>query len=219
MYTVPLEALLRMTCVRPHQELLEEGVLVRYSKGMGKAVFVSHQWLSESHPDPECRQLKVLQAALQNLLLGVCKVSSHPTVEVYYGDQKAYTSADLKVSPVFVWYDYFACPQLYPHDCRGDGLTRLRSRSLSENPFEELKNAIATQMNTSRNKSLSVFVLDLKGVQTLVQTVSLPRTPKGQLNLEFHKTSTVFSVFMFMRIAGLLLSAMRSPYGGWFSSK
>ena len=144
MYTLPLEEFLQLTCVRPHQELLEQGMLVRYTKAMGKAIFVSHQWLSESHPDPECKQLKVLQAALQNLLLGICKVSSHPTVEVYYGDQKAYTSAGLKASPVFVWYDYFGCPQLNIH-CLGDRLTRMRSRSFSENPCEELKKAIATR--------------------------------------------------------------------------
>ena len=142
MYTVALDTLLSMVAVRPHQELLEAGSLVEYTSDMGKAIFVSHQWLSGSHPDLECRQLKVLQDALRNLLSGVTKVQSHATMEFYYSHVKGYTAADLKAQPVFVWYDYFGCPQLHRHDCPEDVL--VRSRSFSENPFEDLKRAIAS---------------------------------------------------------------------------
>lgn len=37
-------------------------------------MFVSHQWLAASHPDPQCRQLKVLQDTLHNVLSGACKI-------------------------------------------------------------------------------------------------------------------------------------------------
>lgn len=58
MYTVPLETVLEMKKVRPHQELLKDGVLKIFDSAHGRAMFVSHQWTTETHPDPEARQLK-----------------------------------------------------------------------------------------------------------------------------------------------------------------
>ena len=78
MWTVPLETLMSMTTIRPHQELLTEGALVKYHSDLGQAIFVSHQWLSSTHPDPDCKQLKVLQEALRNLLSGAARVFTPP---------------------------------------------------------------------------------------------------------------------------------------------
>ena len=143
MFTVPLHTLLSMVEVRPHQELLDDGSLVEYTPDMGKAIFVSHQWLSGTHPDPECRQLKVLQDALRNLLADVATISPHATMEFYYGHVEGYTSADLRARPVFVWYDYFGCPQVHLNPHASEDVL-VRSRSFSENPFEDLKNAIGS---------------------------------------------------------------------------
>ena len=77
MYTVPLHAFLSMTRLKPHQDLLLDGTLVEYT-GQGKAIFVSHQWVTEYHPDPRAEQLKVLQGALMNLLSGEATASLHP---------------------------------------------------------------------------------------------------------------------------------------------
>ena len=63
MSTVPLDALLIMKEVRPHQELLQDAILVEYQSNLGKAMFVSHQWLTATHPDPKFQQLKVLQTS------------------------------------------------------------------------------------------------------------------------------------------------------------
>ena len=143
MFTVPLHTLLSMVEVRPHQDLLEDGSLVEYTPDMGKAIFVSHQWLSGTHPDPECRQLKVLQAALRNLLADLSTISSHATMEFYYGPVEGYSSADLRARPVFVSYDYFGCPQVHLNTHTSEDVL-VRSRSFSENPFEDLKNAIGS---------------------------------------------------------------------------
>ena len=35
---------------------------------MGDAIFVSHQWVGNMHPDPESKQLRVLQDALTRML-------------------------------------------------------------------------------------------------------------------------------------------------------
>lgn len=144
MYTVPLHSLLNMRRMRPHQELLEDETLVEF-KGQGKAIFVSHQWVTEHHPDPRAEQLKVLQGALKNLLSGAAAASLHPTVEFNYGRVKEYTGAELSAVQFYVWYDYFGCPQIHQiHRASTSQDLLLRSRSLSENPFEDLKSAIAS---------------------------------------------------------------------------
>ncbi|CAE7470389.1 anks1b [Symbiodinium pilosum] len=50
-----------MTVLKRHEALKEEGLVVQFDESMGKAIFVSHQWLSKEHPDPSMTQLKVLQ--------------------------------------------------------------------------------------------------------------------------------------------------------------
>ena len=42
--------------------------LVEFQRNMGNAAFVSHQWVAGSHPDPECKQMRVLQGALENII-------------------------------------------------------------------------------------------------------------------------------------------------------
>ena len=46
MYTVRLEVLLEMVEVKAHEDLRAEGKLVEFHEKMGKAAFVSHQWVS-----------------------------------------------------------------------------------------------------------------------------------------------------------------------------
>lgn len=144
MYTVPLHAFLAMTKLKPHQDLLLDGTLVEYT-GQGKAIFVSHQWVTECHPDPHAEQLKVLQGALMNLLSGAATASLHPTVEFNYGRVKEYTAAELKAEAFYVWYDFFGCPQIHQIHRPSTSQDELRrSRSFSENPFEDLRSAIAS---------------------------------------------------------------------------
>jgi hypothetical protein len=68
MYTVPLGTLLEMTMIEPHEALKARDVLVEFDKNMGNAAFVSHQWVASSHPDPECKQMSVLQDALREMM-------------------------------------------------------------------------------------------------------------------------------------------------------
>ena len=57
--------MLRFTDVRSHEQLLADGLLSVFVVSMGHAIFISHQWLSEKHPDPLCLQFKVLQDSLR----------------------------------------------------------------------------------------------------------------------------------------------------------
>ena len=136
MYTVPLDALLIMKEVRPHQELLQEAILVEYKSNLGKAMFVSHQWLTATHPDPKFQQLKVLQTALKNVFSGSCKIRCDVTLEFRWG-RNGYSQGELKAAPIFVWYDYFSCPQPM-----ADQMSKVKS--IVFNPLEDLRRAIAS---------------------------------------------------------------------------
>ncbi len=157
MYTLPMEKFFLMTVVRPHEELLSEGQLVEYSSDIGKSMFVSHQWLSDVHPDPHGEQLKVLQEALQNVISGAVKALTHFTVELVRGRIHAFTSAELQAQPIFIWYDFCSCPQLSERwgeaenctlsDSEGTPLTMTAvrsSKSMTENPFRAQQGAIAS---------------------------------------------------------------------------
>ncbi|CAK9088385.1 unnamed protein product [Durusdinium trenchii] len=105
MYTVPAKAILSMTTLEPHEALKLQGLLVEFDKTMGKALFVSHQWVGRRHPDPDFIQFSVLQEALRHLMSEVQYIVALPSV-------KPFATAELKSAPLFVWYDYFSCPQL-----------------------------------------------------------------------------------------------------------
>ena len=98
-----------LSCVKTHEELRSD--LCEFDKTLGNAAFVSHQWLSDRHPDPTGQQLKVLQTALANMLSGQSRITVLPVVEILTGSVAAPTASELGARPLFIWYDYFSCPQ------------------------------------------------------------------------------------------------------------
>jgi len=137
MYVVSLQNILKMTEVRCHQDLLRDGILVKMDTVRGKAMFISHQWVSNEHPDPDGKQLKVFQGAMSNLLSG--SIPAQPGVSdaffsVFLG-WPSLTLPDLSASTIFVWYDYFCIPQY---------TISAESRSFSQNSFEAQRKAIAS---------------------------------------------------------------------------
>lgn len=111
MYTVPLEIFLHMKRIRTYEEMLADNELTQFEEHMGKAMFISHQWLGSKHPDPCGQQIKVLQAALSNILSGTSQVSLPIVTEIIHGRWACPTSAEFKSQELFIWYDYFCCPQ------------------------------------------------------------------------------------------------------------
>ncbi len=63
MYALPIADLQQLTRFPPHQELLKAGKLVEIKDGMD-VLFVSHQWLSMQHPDPDIYELIFLLLVL-----------------------------------------------------------------------------------------------------------------------------------------------------------
>ncbi|OLP93692.1 Ankyrin repeat and sterile alpha motif domain-containing protein 1B [Symbiodinium microadriaticum] len=112
MYTVPLDTLLEMTKVEPHEVLKAKDMLVDFQRPMGKAAFVSHQWVAPDHPDPEFKQMRVLQEALKEMKNGnLQSIPVELVSEAAEGHIKPLPTSRLLSEPLFFWYDYFSCPQ------------------------------------------------------------------------------------------------------------
>ena len=136
MYVVSLQNMLDMTEVKRHQELLRDGVLTEMDAACGKAMFLSHQWTSNQHPDPDGKQLKVFQAAMSNLASGsIVAQPSAFSASAQYLLGYHISLPDLSANAIFVWYDYFSVPQY---------TVTAWSRSVSGNLFEDQRNAIAS---------------------------------------------------------------------------
>ena len=111
MFVVPVQTLWLMTSIQAHEELLEGGTLIRFEESLGQALFISHQWAGLGHPDPHFLQLKVLQDALRNLLSGNSSISASMVMELLAGQQHGVCMHHKLADRLFVWYDYFCCPQ------------------------------------------------------------------------------------------------------------
>ena len=133
-YVVSLQNVLKMTEVRCHQQLLEDGILTTMGDS-GKAMLISHQWVSQKHPDPDGKQLKVFQDAMKNLLDGstVPNYSAWAEIVSLYVGRPRFATSDLSETALFVWYDYFSIPQY---------TVTAESRSVSTNLYEDQRNSI-----------------------------------------------------------------------------
>ena len=94
------------------------GDLVIFEIDKGKAIFVSHQWVAKQHPDPEFRQMSILQNVLRHLMTGLGSVPLDYVTETLVPRAKPLPMHVFQSSPLFIWYDYFSCPQLEMHDVR-----------------------------------------------------------------------------------------------------
>ena len=124
MYTVPLGTLLEMTKIKHHEALKARDVLVEFQRNMGNAAFVSHQWVDSSHPDPECKQMRVLQEALKEMMGNLKSIPVDLLSEGHNPNLKPLPTSKILSEPLFFWYDYFSCPQTeclsehFPHSSK-----------------------------------------------------------------------------------------------------
>ena len=98
---------------------------MNFSDDLGKAAFVSHQWLTQRHPDPDFKQMGILQDAVRRILSSSGSISLDPVTEAVVQTAKPFPMKDFQRQVLFFWYDYFSCPQLqYPtpvaHDHEAD---------------------------------------------------------------------------------------------------
>eukprot|EP00397_Hematodinium_sp_SG-2012_P009711 GEMP01009802.1.p1 GENE.GEMP01009802.1~~GEMP01009802.1.p1 ORF type:complete len:647 (+),score=158.03 GEMP01009802.1:346-2286(+) len=124
-YCVPLSVVLGMTSVESHEELLARGVLVEHKLGDTEPIiFVSHQWVSMDHPDPDFTQFAVLQGAIRRLLAGdeVRSDWLHSLVGLKDEVDNGWATS---LQNARVWYDYFSVPQAPCH--RLDTISAIQS--------------------------------------------------------------------------------------------
>ena len=119
MYTVPLEDALQMSCVQPHEELKSQGILVEFEKTMGKALFVSHQWAAKDHPDPTFEGFSVLQRAMKRILSDLPLIPPDCVTELLVPKARPVDTQELRAVKLFLWYDYFSCPQKSQPESQG----------------------------------------------------------------------------------------------------
>eukprot|EP00435_Cladocopium_sp_Y103_P064725 s980_g26.t1 len=132
MYTLPVDSILHMAYPRAHEDLLADQELVIFDQSLGQAMFISHEWSGRRHPeprptrlgqelgdlglrttnDPYGEQVRVLQEALHHMLHVADTVPVEFASELIFGHDRGMMTSELKSRELFVWFDFFSCPQL-----------------------------------------------------------------------------------------------------------
>eukprot|EP00439_Symbiodinium_sp_Y106_P030268 s5598_g3.t1 len=94
-----------------HEELQRRNLLVEWRPSL-LTIFVSHQWLSSWHPDPDGLQLKILQKALQNTIDGTVKVESDVVSQLRQQYRRLGEKDREQLANAYVWLDWFSIPQI-----------------------------------------------------------------------------------------------------------
>lgn len=135
MYLLPVSTFMGMAGPPPcHQQLIREGLLVEYTPGMF-VIFVSHEWLTKSHPDPEGKQLHTARGAFRAFEEGRLSVDCDIRARVFFSkNQKLHPSMCGLVRSAFIWLDWYAIPQL----------TALAHESQGGDMKQHFRNAVAS---------------------------------------------------------------------------
>ena len=67
--------------------------------------------VAKGHPDPDCRQLRFLQDALTKIM-SMNHIPTDLVTEAFVPNAKGISTREFRQSALFLWYDYFSCPQL-----------------------------------------------------------------------------------------------------------
>ena len=99
-----------------HQELLRKDFLVNWRDAPSDAeiIFVSHEWLSWAHPDPDGEQLRVLCRVLERLKSGeIDRVDMDPMHTILYKHKFTTRGEKWKamLKRTYLWVDWFSMPQ------------------------------------------------------------------------------------------------------------
>eukprot|EP00931_Biecheleriopsis_adriatica_P036954 TRINITY_DN21223_c0_g1_i2.p1 TRINITY_DN21223_c0_g1~~TRINITY_DN21223_c0_g1_i2.p1 ORF type:complete len:627 (-),score=117.64 TRINITY_DN21223_c0_g1_i2:43-1923(-) len=98
-----------------HDELLEKGLLTKWSSGMhGKVIMISHQWLGYREPDPGREHHRCLKRLLARLMSGdIKRVESYYLQLLRWSNKRVRSSEWKRALPdMYLWIDYSCMPQL-----------------------------------------------------------------------------------------------------------
>ena len=111
MWVMPVSEFLRLSSLRPHEELRAEGKVVECDPSHTTVFYISHQWTSENHPDDSTTQLR----AFQTLLLRMQRGELPETAPTFADAIRLPANVKVKRSewkPLvfgsFIWMDYLS---------------------------------------------------------------------------------------------------------------
>jgi len=115
MMVVPIDLLLPLDFMEKHEEMKRNGWLYEWKKGMKSAIFVSHTWLGNSHPDPTAIKIRLLHKVLLKMVSGRADINSFYLQEMAYG-ASSLKKRDLRNDLLggYCWLDYASVPQEDP---------------------------------------------------------------------------------------------------------
>ena len=126
LYCIPVSTFLGLDDWVPHQDALEQGLLVEYDAATmaDRVLFISHQWTSWYHPDPKGDQLRALKFSIEKLLEGQTAVRSNPQLEMKFKWNINHTGEWWRqmLPKMFLWIDFFSMPQ--PLAARFKGMSK-----------------------------------------------------------------------------------------------
>ena len=113
MWVMPIRELLSLKKLREHEELVIEGKVVEWRKGMGGVIFVSHSWLGFNTPDPQCIKLPLLQKLLRKAATRSQPAFHAPVLAVTQAEKREFGAAREALQRAeYVWIDVASIPQV-----------------------------------------------------------------------------------------------------------
>ncbi|CAK9064662.1 unnamed protein product [Durusdinium trenchii] len=112
MWVLKVSDFIKMELPMPkHEELLERGLL-RRRELTDYCIFVSHQWISTTHPDPAGHQLRVLQQCLVHICDHQLSITNDAASQ-FLGEMKKLSKSQRdKVRKAVLWIDWASIPQV-----------------------------------------------------------------------------------------------------------
>ena len=111
MWLMPVAEVLKLSELKPHQELRAAGKLVRWNASMEGVFFLSHQWTSFTRPDHSNMQLLTIQRLLTRMLQGDLPDTAPLFVDAArFASKVKISSREWKsLAPrAFIWLDYIS---------------------------------------------------------------------------------------------------------------
>lgn len=111
MWVMPVAEMLKLSELRPHQELRAAGKLVRWNASMKGVFFLSHQWTAFTRPDHSTAQLRTVQRLLTRMIQGELPTTAPSFADALrFSSKVKVTSREWKeLAPhAFVWMDYIS---------------------------------------------------------------------------------------------------------------
>ena len=111
MWVMPASEFLRLSSLRPHEELLAEGKVMECDPSHTTVFYISHQWTSSTHPDDSTTQLRALQTLMLRMQRGKL-VETAPTfvdaIRLPAGVKIRRKAWRALVTDSVIWMDYLS---------------------------------------------------------------------------------------------------------------